>query len=127
AAGSIVQAFVLKNRKMVRRIVLLNSTTRPHPSLRERFLAWAEKNLPLGLPFRLGSLAFDSRCFLQRIRCPALVLVTGDASQYVRQQAEYLSSHLPTSWFSELLRGSTLSEKIELFLDVPAKCPQKNR
>lgn len=127
AAASVVQGLALVELKLVRTVCLIDATTRPHPTTYERMLARVEQYLPLGLPFRSPIEGFDSRPYLQRIRCPVMVLTTPHASAYILSEATVLGTRLPTAWTYHLTPADDLSSLILSFQDVPAKCPQKNR
>ena len=80
ACGSLVQALALREPKLVRTIVFINAATRSHPSAITKFIDRVEHALPLGLPLRLRESGFDAKPFLQRIRCPVLVVTSAKAS-----------------------------------------------
>ena len=128
-AGSVVQHFALLHLKRVRRIVLVNGRTRPHPTWCTRAIDWIESRLPLGLPLRTPRGSFDSKSFLHQIRCPCLIVLTADAGAELVSQGELLAAHLPTAWLVRLEPGqgaSRLAELIDEFQDVAAKKPRKN-
>jgi len=127
SAGSLVQRLALHELKLVRTLILIDAETRPHPTGWELFLNRLEAHLPLGLPFRSNVGGFFSTPFLQRIRCPALILTTPDASSHVRMEARIFEERLPTAWRHELARGEDPAQIIFSFQEVPAKCPQKSR
>lgn len=129
-AGAVVQNLAVAHQKRVRRIILVDSPTRPNLSFVEKILNRLEKALPLGLPFRSGKATFDSRSFLQRIRCPSLVLITGSASDYIKAQGDILRNSLATAWFKDLTLlkiEQELPVLLQEFYLIPAKRPQKNR
>ena len=129
AAGTLLQRLCLTEPKLVRTAVFVDAATRAHPSKASRMVDWLEEHLPLGLPLRLRQEGFDGKPFLQRIRCPSLVVTTALADDYLHSQAQALASHLPTAW---RLRLSSPGEEDQLmqavldFYDVAARCPQKN-
>lgn len=128
AASALVQYLGLSEVKLVRSLVLVDAACRPHPSWRDRLIDRIETSLPLGLPFRSSTEGFDSKPFLQRLRCPVLLVLTGLAVPFVRQQAVEMAGTLPTAWVVELPQTAPeteLARLIEEFQDVPVKCPQK--
>ncbi len=127
-ASSIVQSLALTDLKLVRTLILVNASTRPHPTRRARIIRKLEQWLPLGLPFRSDIEGFDSKPLLQRIRCPVLIVSTVGAGKYFHAQADELARGLPTAWQLTLNSSEALSElsdAIEDFQEIPAKCPQK--
>ncbi len=129
-AGAVVQNFAIAHQKRVRRILLVDSPTRPHVRWIEKVLNKIEKALPLGLPFRATGAAFDARAFLQRIRCPSMVVITEAASEHVKAEAKILSDSMATAWFKKLTLHKEKEEFVSIikeFYSVPAKRPQKNR
>lgn len=133
--GSVALAFAICATRMVRRLVVINTTSRMAPGLFDRSIDWIEEVLPLGLPLRTLSKAFDARPMLHRIHCPALVLTTPSARPFVSEQAKLLAGRIPNAWgkhlsdkpldaehrLSDELRGT-----LRNFLQVPVKRPQKN-
>lgn len=129
AAGAIAQNIALTNRKLSRSLILINTTTRPHPTAFSKFVDRIESILPLGLPLRQSSANFDSKPFLQRLRCPALILTTKEANDHEKAEAKILTKRLPTAWHyeaSSLDVAAEIAKLLSQFEDVPAKCPQKN-
>ncbi len=129
SASSLAQYLALSEIKLVRSLVLIDATCRPHPNWRDRLIDRLEGALPLGLPFRSSTEGFDSKPFLQRVRCPVLLALTKDADIFVRSQVAEMEKVLPTAWMIELDRANQsahLSKLVEEFQDVPVKCPQKN-
>ena len=129
SAGTIVQNVCLVDLKLVRSIVFIDATTRPHPTFWSKTIDALEEKLPLGLPLRLRSVGFDGNSFLQRIRCPALVVTSPHASTYEKRQAKVLGEKLPTAWLAELAEPGAVEQLNSMILDfqqIPAKCPQKN-
>lgn len=127
-AGAVLQHLCYLDLKIVRSAVLVDSSTRPNPSLFARLVDWLERKLPLGLPLRLRSREFDGASFLQRIRCPALVVVSPAASGFERESGRRLADGLPTAWLYEAPPGASaedISKEIISFQDTPARCPQK--
>lgn len=127
AASAIVQQLLLLEPKLVRTLTLVDGASRAHPSLLMKIADKLEAFLPLGLPLRLKKSGFDSKPFLQRMRCPVLIVSTAQSSAYIKQQAELLSQRIPTSWRCALKSGDQASELSKLILEfeeVPAKCPQ---
>ena len=140
AAAGLVQSLALASQGAVRSVVLLDATGRPHPSFWMRFVDMLEQKLPLGLPFRSAFAGFDARPVLHRLRCPALVITTNSASEYVRSEARRFKTILPCAWYEDLVcpaaaHGDTVSNQNEQvqqcaelvfrFSSVPVKCPQR--
>ena len=133
--GSIAQAIANIDSKFLRKLVLVDATTRVAPNRFTRFIDTLERVIPLGLPLRALSKAFDSRPFLHRIRCPVLILRSPDADAFLDTQSQLLSKEIPNSWFVALSRpvrneSGVLDHDLELiikdFLEVQVKAPQKN-
>ena len=137
AGASLAQLVALEMPKQVRRLVLLNATTRPAGSKLERFVDWAESFSPLGLPLRRQGNALDTRVFLHRIHCPVLLLVSADADDRLVAESNYLASKLPNSWMQRLEQDcwkdgvleitEEIASLLSIFDRVPTKRPQKNR
>ena len=129
AAGTLLQHLCLTEPRLVRTAVFVDAATRAHPSRGSRIVDWLEERLPLGLPLRQRQEGFDGKPFLQRIRCPTLVVTTNLADDYLLGQAESMASHLPTAWRLRLEHGreeQQLTQAVLDFYDIPARCPQKN-
>jgi hypothetical protein len=130
AGATLVQNLVLGEPKSVRSLVLIDSSSRPHPTMMERCVDRVESLLPLGLPLRLGSGGFNVRSYLHRMRCPILVVTTQRAGAFLQDDANTVAACAPTAW--RIMLGTReaeeqlLSEAILNFQDTPAKCPQKN-
>lgn len=131
--GSVAQALTLAGGRLVRRLILLNAVTRLRPGCVLRTLDALESFLPLGLPFKSSSVAFDSRSELHRIVCPVLVVVSSAANSYCNNQAALLGQRIPNSWFirisehdeaQQMMRVAALAKD---FMQVPPKQPQKKR
>ena len=134
--ASLAQAVALDSPKLVRRLVLLDASTRLAPGLVSRMVDRLESLLPLGLPLRRLSGDFDSRPMLHRVSCPSLVLVSRSAGEYMAAQSSYIAKKIPNAWHcvlgkSHLDSKDELSEEfcqlVKAFLQVPTKRPQKNR
>ena len=129
AASALLQDLCLEDLKIVRTAAFVDAASRAHPSRFSRFVDRLERSLPLGLPLRQRTRAFDAKPYLQRIRCPALVVTTREAEAFLRSEADLLQAKLPTSWRLELTSGDEVAELAQQILDfqeVPARCPQKN-
>ncbi len=132
AGATLVQNLALENPKLVRSLVIVDASLRPHPSLVERILDEVESRLPFGLPLRLGSKGFNVRAFAHRLRCPMLLVSTRRASVFVTRELQSLGAVAPTAWHVRLNADDSSGEARELcelllaFQDTPAKCPQKN-
>lgn len=131
AAGSLVQHLVLIVPKLIRSITLVDTTFRPHPGVSQRIVDWFERILPLGLPLRLKNSGFDAKPFAQRIRCPALIVLTQKATPFIRDQAYAIAQRIPSAWVVSLaMDGGDIDDfcaVLDEFEGVPVKCPQKNR
>lgn len=131
AGAALAQNLALTNPKAVRSLAIVDSSSRPHPTLWERAVDWLEERLPFGLPLRLGSHGFNVKAYVHRLRCPLLVIATSRASAFIREELASIASRAPTAW-RVLLSGPLDSQIAELsdtlldFQDTPAKCPQKN-
>ncbi|MEZ4753652.1 MAG: hypothetical protein R3A13_05000 [Bdellovibrionota bacterium] len=128
SASTIAQHLSLLSQKRVRSLILVDAETRPHPGVWSRCVDWLEKQLPLGLPLRSKSEAFDGKPFLQRLRCPVMIVTSPEADAHSLAEANILLERLPISWKSELSFDNSINELVELaveFQDVKAKCPQK--
>ncbi|MCB0310717.1 MAG: hypothetical protein KDD42_05755 [Bdellovibrionales bacterium] len=131
SAGLIALDLALNQIKLVRSIVFVDPSFRSDSSYINRHLSWLEDLLPMGLPFRSKIEGFDAKPFLQRVRCPSLVVKSGLGGSYSQQQGDLLANHLPVSWKYSLTGEddeiSALCDVVGRFQEVPAKCPQKNR
>lgn len=129
AACSLVQYLCLMEPKQVRTLVMVDPSSRPHPTKVEKLIDRLEHALPMGLPMRSRTKGFDSKAFLQRIRCPALIVSSTRASAFLRREASIISAHSPTAWSVALNQKDEigqLSALVSEFQSIPAKCPQKN-
>ncbi len=134
AGGALAQAMTIRNRKLCRRLVLIESSCRLRPSRVQLIFDKVESLLPFGLPFRIGSGDFDSRPYLHRIDCPTLVITGHQSSRFELRQARFFESRLPNSWYtkfnglvieSEGQINPKLASIIEEFYRMPTKRPQK--
>lgn len=132
AGSTLVQNVALATPKLVRAVVLVDATSRPHPTRRERWVDWLESKLPFGLPLRLGSNGCNVQAYLHRLRCPVMVAVTRSADTFAQEDRRTFARMVPTAWQIDACNSSPeadvnyLSDAIAAFQDVPAKCPQKN-
>ena len=125
-SASLVQHLALVDQRRIRRLVLIDASTRPHPSWHTRLSDWLERYSPLGLPLRLRSSGFDSKSMLHRIRCPVLVAISARCDAFRAGQSLILADCLPTAWLLRLSsEPSALVDAVNDFHDVAAKCPQK--
>lgn len=130
AAGSLVQYLALTFPRMVRLLTLVDSSFRPHPSFGVRILDRIEAFLPLGLPLRWKESGFDAKPLSQRIRCPALIVLSSQASRFIQSQAHEIALRIPSAWVVTLEVSSSVEHfcrLLDMFEGVPVKCPQKNR
>lgn len=118
--GPIAIQYAATFPRNVRRVVLLDARARLTQSILELLIEKVEEYLPLGLPLRPLSRAFDPRPILHRVRCPTLIL----SSAEYQNDAAFLLARIPNAW-SEPLDSEKLSERISSFLAVPTKQPQK--
>lgn len=131
AGATLAQNLALNQPKVVRALAIVDASSRPHPSRWERLVDWIEEHLPFGLPLRLGTQGFNVKAYLHRLRCPVLVIATGRASSFLRDEVQATALRAPTAW-RVMLSGPIDSQIVELsdtllsFQDTPAKCPQKN-
>ncbi|MBL7662301.1 alpha/beta hydrolase [bacterium] len=127
AGGTLVQDLAIRYPKLVRRVILINATTRICPSLGTRMIDWIESHLPLGLPLRKLSKAFDSRPELHRVRCPALIVTLPRATHFETAQAELLVNAIPNAYAAKVTAVENVSDKlfnlIDEFQNVSIKCP----
>ncbi len=132
AGATIVQDLALSSPRLVRTLVIIDASLRPHPSRLERLLDRLEASLPFGLPLRLGSQGFNVRAYAHRLRCPMLLVSTWRASRFVSNELHALGRVAPTAWYVAIQSNEIAEEARELacyvlaFQDTPAKCPQKN-
>ncbi|MFN4896198.1 MAG: alpha/beta fold hydrolase [Pseudomonadota bacterium] len=132
AGAALVQDLALTNPKLVRTLVIIDASLRPHPSRFERVLDTLEAKLPFGLPLRLGSKNFNVRAFAHRLRCPMLLVSTQRASRFVSRELHSLGEVAPTAWYVQIMgerldaQAHELAAHVLAFQDTPAKCPQKN-
>ena len=133
--GSLALALAVVSPKLIRRVILIDPTTRIAPGFLSRVIDRLEEFLPLGLPLRRISKAFDARSTLHRIHCPVLVLNTKTVDEFHRYQAELIAQRIPNAWLkglneTEFDKTGTLSSELAMlireFVQVPGKRPQKN-
>jgi len=104
----------------MRRLVLIDAKARLKQSAVERGIEWLENFLPLGLPLRPLSKAFDPRPLLHRVRCPTLVLKTHPEDP----DAEFLADRIPNAW-KKAISIQEFAPIFHDFLEVQTKQPQK--
>ena len=128
----LLQALILKRPKLVRSLILIDPATRARPTAFQEWISRVEHLLPLGLPFRSEIEGFDAEPFLQRIRCPLLLVLASKTDAYKKEQLEKISQRAPTSFFVEIDASHPLEfnrklhDSILQFFEIPAKSPQKN-
>jgi len=130
SCSTLAQIYSLSNLRSIRTLVLVDSVPRPYPGLLERVSDRLEKLLPLGLPMRGSSKGFLGSAFLQRIRCPSLLILSPAANSYATEQFEQMLEGLPTAWGVKMESWGEFGQIINAVLEfqqVPARCPQKNR
>jgi hypothetical protein len=126
-SGAIAQAIAIDDLRIIRTMVLVDAATRPHPTRRDRTLDRLERFFPLGLPMRSRTPGFDGKPYLQRMRCPVLLVSSSRRTPFLESQAEIMAEGMPTSWLVKLGEGEQADELARMvleFQDVPAKCPQ---
>ena len=137
-AGLAMQ-FAVSAQRNVRRLIVINATSRRRPGPAMRLIDRLEAALPLGFPFRSVNKEFDARPMLHRIHCPTLIITEATvlpftALPFVEQQAALLSARIPNAWRIPLpsrIVDSTgkLSDQfckmLFEFSQVPVKRPQK--
>lgn len=129
AATAVVQLYAIFSPKIVRSAVLVDASTRAHPTRLESLVSRLEQWLPLGLPLRRRTPEFDSQAFLHRVRCPVLVVQSRIGTVLQRSSAHDLVRLAPTAWSVELKhedQAEELCQLVEAFAQVPARAPQKN-
>jgi len=132
AGATLAQNLALDEPKVVRSLVVVDATPRPHPTKFETFVDKVEARLPMGLPLRLGSTGFNVRSYLHRVRCPLLVITTRRASAFVRSESVIVASEAPTAWRMEVTESNpgeeaaVIADAVVNFQETPVKCPQKN-
>ena len=139
AGASIAMALAVQEPRVVRRLVMLDGTSRIEPTVYERIVDKVEEKLPLGLPFRSASKRFDARPVLHLLHCPTLVLTSPGAERFVHEQGELLKNRIPNSWSCQLrsnafegtqnehMPSAELLKRLHEFLQLPVKRPQKNK
>lgn len=125
----VAQALALRRPRLLRTMTFIDGATRAHPSSFVRLVEKIEGYLPLGLPFRSDFPGFDGKPFLQRIRCPVLVVLSPYADQYRKAQARLFQYGMPTSFLIEIGEDEVeqqIARAIVDFQNIPVKMPQKN-
>jgi pimeloyl-ACP methyl ester carboxylesterase len=116
----------LLDPKRTRQLVLIDPASRPQAGFLDRVAGMLERHLPLGLPLRSRSSGFDVGSFLQRLRCPVLVLSTAQGAG-AAEVTDYFCSRLPTAWGNVCSSPVEIVDRINEFLQVPVKASQKSR
>lgn len=126
-AACVAQALTLRSPKLVRTMVLIDATSRPHPSRWVRGIDRLEKFLPLGLPFRNNADGFDALSLSHRLRSPCVIAVSGMATEYQRSEARVLSNRLPTAVLLESQKSiaEIIEEAVQVSKAMPARIPQQ--
>ena len=130
-ASNIALALALQELKSIRSLILIDPQTRPIPSWGDQMIGKIEQYLPLGLPFRTLNSGFDCKPFLQRIRCPVMLLSSKEAGLYQKSEFQVFLRELPSAWGHELVSEKLnadypveVARLIQEFQDIPTKCPQ---
>lgn len=129
ATCALVQFVCLNEPKQVRTLVMVDPSSRPHPRLIDKIVDRLERSLPMGLPLRSRRDVFDSKAYLQRLRCPTLIVSTAKANAYLEREAGIMAGQSPTAWAMKLKTSdepAEISSLVTQFQSIPAKCPQKN-
>ena len=127
ATSTLAQTLYLKEPKLIRAMILIDATYRPHPTYSEKIIDWLENKFTLGLPLRSEGKQFNSLSHLQRIRCPVLIVNSKLASNFDIEQSKNASVRMPTCWHVQLDDMKELADIVLQFQDTPAKCPQKRK
>lgn len=123
--GSVVVQYCSDQPRNMRRALFWNARARLRRTSMDRVVEWIEQYLPLGLPLRPLSKAFDPRPILHRVRCPALVIVEESSDESLIAESEFLGARIPNAWVKKI-KIQNLAAEFEEFLEVPTKQPQKN-
>lgn len=130
SGSALIQNLALHAGKIVRSMVIVDASMRPHPSTVERVLDSLERTLPFGLPLRLLSSGFNVRALAHRLRCPILLVGTRRTSAFIKRELRELSYKAPNAWYMDISSegddSNELAGLISAFQGVPAKSPQKN-
>jgi hypothetical protein len=123
------QFLAISRPALVASLLLGNPQFRARSSVIERLVQFLEQLLPLGLPLRTGKDRFFSAAYLQRIRCP--VLVVWDRPQTEKgSHASTLVSQLPLGWEVVLDRGdggASIQDMVNTFREVRVRCPMRRK
>lgn len=130
SGATLIQNLALQAVKLVRSMVVIDASMRPHPSAVERVLDSLEQRLPFGLPLRLSSGGFNVRALAHRLRCPVLLVATKRTSSFIKRELRELSYKAPNAWYIDIAGINDdcdeLTGLISAFQGIPAKSPQKN-
>lgn len=123
----LTQHLCLSRPKLGRSLVFVDATSRGHPSRIMRIADAIERTLPLGLPLRKNIKGFDSKPSLHRFRCPVMIAVSKQATDYEEGESKMMAKALPTAWYVKLegREEEQLGALLVEFQGVAAKCPQK--
>jgi pimeloyl-ACP methyl ester carboxylesterase len=122
---AVAQSLYLKERKIIRSLLLVDPSTRESLSAYRRAIDWLENKLPFGLPLRVSDNSFYSMPYLNKFRCPVLIATTSVASNHQLVQATTMASAIPTAWSVNSLEPNSLLELINVLKSIPAKRPMK--
>lgn len=126
---SVVINLYLEEQKLFRSIALVNPHTRPGKSFFQKLIDKFEAKLPMGLPFRFKTRAFDCKPFLQRLRCPILVVKVKSLSSFNEEETNCFLNRVPTAYKSDLNDLNSFNKLVKSLKELrsaPPKCPQKN-
>ncbi len=130
SGAALIQNLALHAGKIVRSMVVVDASMRPHPTAVERVLDSLERKLPFGLPLRLTSSGFNVRALAHRLRYPILLVGTKRTSSFIKRELRELSYKAPNAWYMDISGNgddsNELAGLISAFQGVPAKSPQKN-
>lgn len=121
--------FCVQDPELIRRVVLVDPVFRSGESSKERFLGFVESVIPMGLPLYTSKLAFDTRSFIHRLRCPVSIVHTPQGEPlpgFIKRipNARLLELREPPFRANGRLTPRMI-EHIESFLEVPVKRSQK--
>lgn len=122
-------ALALRDKKLVRRLLLVDPVCQKKQRLFEHLLMRLESGLPLGLPFRKRQVEFDPRSSLHMVWCPTLIVESESAglTSYHREQIGFIGSRLPSSWQVRVDTSDidAVSKIASVFVDIPTRRSQK--
>jgi hypothetical protein len=124
----IVHHFAVFRPKICQSIILIDPVFHLAVTRLTRLVNWLERILPLGLPLRVGTDSFISAPFLHRIRCPTLVINSGEEGIEQEEAISSMTRRIPNGWFRRLGREAPeadLIESISSFLPIRHRYPMR--